>query len=1178
MIAPVEEEELPERDETAANPFVGPRAYGRDDRLYGRDGETEDLLDLLVAERVVLLHSPSGAGKTSLVQARLVPRLEEDGFHVHPIVRAAHDQPTSLPDGQAPPNRYALSTLLSFEEALPAQAQRPIDDLAGLTVARYLAEAPRPDGAPDSSVVVFDQLEEVLTTSSTDRRAKVEFFGQVGAALCDRNLWALFVIREDFLAELDPYARSIPTRFANRYRLDLLQAPAALEAVTLSARGSGVAFHPGAAEKLVDDLRRVRVQHLGGTTEERGLYVEPVQLQVVCRQLWDRLGRDVRSIEESDVESVGDVDQALASYYAGCVSTTGTATGTDEGLLRDWVDRELITAQGFRAQTLYGPHHDAGLDGAVLGALIDTHLLRSESRRGAIWYELAHDRLVEPIQADNQRWRAEHLPELDRRAALWDDQGRRDDLLIVGPALVEAELALRGTGRQPSSRVRDFLESSHRRHRDGVRMEQARRRTTRFLVAAVAACFLALVAMTWALFSFRSAEHVQSRANVAALLSRAGDVAQVNPDLSMALADRAAGLALDGVDEQDQDQIQALLDGNQVLLPLRADGTPPRAVDFSRDGQFMAAGAADGAVRVWDRGGRLLTAHSTNAGAWAVSFGPPAGPDGPVLAVAATDGVRVWQSVRASVPILLPSPTEVYAVDVSPDGRRVAYGTADGSVVVADPATQTVVVSMRRPGASANSAIFDLGWTPDGQQVAAIDNEGHLALWRPAAPTAPVRDILAHKTGGGWAVDISADGRMIATAGGKEAALWDAATGAELHRMPTVSGSAYDADLSADGTRLLVVDSNGYLMPFDTRSGAALNANPTFGSRRTAGRLDPLDADRALVASSDSSAAVMDVSASTAEFPSALDITPDGTVVTASGDNGTLRLWANDGSAAGTLDTGPTGITGAALSKDGRFVATLDSSGHAAIRPLRGGAGSYELPAEGVTAIAISQDGRFLATADGTHAITVTDTTGRQPARTFSGHDTTVTGLSFGPSPDAVASVDTNGTAIWWYGSDRQMVQFGEKGDSNSQYKVVWSPRGDVVAIAGKGTSTSTEVWDVRSGKRLLDLQDHTQPVWDIAFDPSGDRLASIADDRDLVIWDVTSGKRLERRTFSSSGVGVAFAPHDQRVYVAGGRSKPYVGYLDPTELVAVARAHVIHSISADECNRYVASIDSCPS
>src|SRR3712207_5771368 len=98
----------------AQNPFVGPRAYGRHDRLYGRDRETEDLLDLLVVERVVLLHSPSGAGKTSLIQARLMPRLEEDGFRVYSIARTIHELPIGLPGGGPTPNRYVLSTLMSL--------------------------------------------------------------------------------------------------------------------------------------------------------------------------------------------------------------------------------------------------------------------------------------------------------------------------------------------------------------------------------------------------------------------------------------------------------------------------------------------------------------------------------------------------------------------------------------------------------------------------------------------------------------------------------------------------------------------------------------------------------------------------------------------------------------------------------------------------------------------------------------------------------------------------------------------------------------------------------------------------------------------------------------------------------------------------------------------------------
>ena len=46
---------------TRTNPYIGPRAFQTGEILYGRDREVEELLDLLIAERIVLLHSPSGA-------------------------------------------------------------------------------------------------------------------------------------------------------------------------------------------------------------------------------------------------------------------------------------------------------------------------------------------------------------------------------------------------------------------------------------------------------------------------------------------------------------------------------------------------------------------------------------------------------------------------------------------------------------------------------------------------------------------------------------------------------------------------------------------------------------------------------------------------------------------------------------------------------------------------------------------------------------------------------------------------------------------------------------------------------------------------------------------------------------------------------------------------------------
>ena len=123
-----------ERD-VLPNPYVGPRPFETGEQLYGRDRETRELLDLLIAERIVLLHSPSGAGKTSLVQAALIPRLRDEGFTSCRLMRVS----TAPPPGVAgATNRYVLSLLLSLEEGLPPAQQLPLEELQGVDLGAYL--------------------------------------------------------------------------------------------------------------------------------------------------------------------------------------------------------------------------------------------------------------------------------------------------------------------------------------------------------------------------------------------------------------------------------------------------------------------------------------------------------------------------------------------------------------------------------------------------------------------------------------------------------------------------------------------------------------------------------------------------------------------------------------------------------------------------------------------------------------------------------------------------------------------------------------------------------------------------------------------------------------------------------------------------------------------------------
>ena len=115
-------------------PYVGPRAFAAGDPLYGRDRELGDLLDLVIAERVVLLHSPSGAGKSSLLHAGLIPRLRAEGFVVRPVLRVGLEPPEGAPAG----NRYLLSALLSLGEEDAARRPAALAELAGQDLAGYL--------------------------------------------------------------------------------------------------------------------------------------------------------------------------------------------------------------------------------------------------------------------------------------------------------------------------------------------------------------------------------------------------------------------------------------------------------------------------------------------------------------------------------------------------------------------------------------------------------------------------------------------------------------------------------------------------------------------------------------------------------------------------------------------------------------------------------------------------------------------------------------------------------------------------------------------------------------------------------------------------------------------------------------------------------------------------------
>lgn len=466
------------------NPFVGPRPIQQGEPLYGRDLEVRELYTRLQARRIVVLHSPSGAGKSSLVQAGLVPRLLEGGYDVWKPIRV-NLEPGGLEGVPEGTNRFLLSATVSLEDELPEANRRRPAALAGLEFADYLSNRPRRKGRGDRPVVlIFDQFEEVLTTAPLAVEARRTFFAEVGRALESERYWALFLIREDHLGALASLRDRIPTQMSNTFRLDLLGLDGAREAAKRLAEQGGRSFP--AVDQLVGDLSRVHVQQADGSfVAEKGLYVEPVQLQVVCRRLWEAMPADRVSIDAEDIAAHASVSEALGGFYADTVRAIAGGDDMVERALRDWVGHKLIVG-GLRSQIRREAGKTAGLDNKLIARLLDSYLVRSEPRAGAHWFELSHDRLVEPVERDNSAWAQTHLHAFQRQAKEWEDSRRAPAQLLGADALRDAQTWAKAHPTLLIEAEREFLERSRELH-----AKARETRWTNFAARAFAALLLA---------------------------------------------------------------------------------------------------------------------------------------------------------------------------------------------------------------------------------------------------------------------------------------------------------------------------------------------------------------------------------------------------------------------------------------------------------------------------------------------------------------------------------------------------------------------------------------------------------------------------------------------------------------------------------------------------------------
>ncbi len=452
------------------NPFVGPKSFQSEEEIeyfFGREVESDMLISNVLSDQITLFLAPSGAGKSSLINAALKPFLKKEGFVIFPTARVRGNIPEWIKFDDIK-NVFSFNVINDL-----AKGEMPPEELVGLSLMDYLGpklEQQQEDNL--EAILILDQFEEIITAYPTLEEERKAFFREIRLLVNTfKNFRILLTIREDFLAAIEKYKNILPKELRTRFRMDKLGPDAAIKAIEKPAAKAGKFFGEGVAQILVNNLRQSKKK---GQTVETS-FVEPVQLQVVCHELWKALetsGSD--RILAEDLQKFGEIDKALINFYENAIQRIAQECDVRESKIRNLFTNHLITPGNYRGQVSEVAIGALELTKEVMDKLVDVHLLQCEFVRGGLWYELIHDRFIEPVILSNREWftKGASGSNLINMVNTWLEADRQENRLITGPILKEQIDWLNNHKEFETEAVNEFLDACREKEtQDKIRAE-----------------------------------------------------------------------------------------------------------------------------------------------------------------------------------------------------------------------------------------------------------------------------------------------------------------------------------------------------------------------------------------------------------------------------------------------------------------------------------------------------------------------------------------------------------------------------------------------------------------------------------------------------------------------------------------------------------------------------------